>query len=168
MRRLRLREVRQFNQGHPAAEWLGWDWILGLFDSKFCENQPKLSQFVFARLVILELRVAVAASNFKRPPLRGGGEPENVVALRSSSDTGLRVTNRPSLSGTALVSDPPAMPETWVRALGWEESLEKRMARHSSILAWRIPWTVSLPGYSPWGRTESDTTEQLSMPWFLH
>ena len=34
----------------------------------------------------------------------------------------------------------PAMSETWVRSLGWEDSLEKEMATHSSILAWRIPW----------------------------
>ena len=35
----------------------------------------------------------------------------------------------------------PAMRETQVRSLGWEDPLEKRMATHSSILAWRIPWT---------------------------
>ena len=35
----------------------------------------------------------------------------------------------------------PAMQETWVRSLGWEDPLEKEMAIHSSILAWRIPWT---------------------------
>ena len=35
----------------------------------------------------------------------------------------------------------PAMQETWVRSLGWEYPLEKAMATHSSILAWRIPWT---------------------------
>ena len=35
----------------------------------------------------------------------------------------------------------PAMRETWVRSLGWEDPLEKEMATHSSILAWRIPWT---------------------------
>ena len=34
----------------------------------------------------------------------------------------------------------PAMPETWVRSLGWEDPLEKEMATHSSILAWEIPW----------------------------
>ena len=34
----------------------------------------------------------------------------------------------------------PAMLETWVRSLGWEDPLEKEMATHSSILAWRIPW----------------------------
>ena len=35
----------------------------------------------------------------------------------------------------------PAMRETWVRSLGWEDPLEKEMATHSSTLAWRIPWT---------------------------
>ena len=35
----------------------------------------------------------------------------------------------------------PAMPETWVQSLGKEDPLEKEMATHSSILAWRIPWT---------------------------
>ena len=35
----------------------------------------------------------------------------------------------------------PAMQETWVQSLGWEDALEEGMAAHSSILAWRIPWT---------------------------
>ena len=35
----------------------------------------------------------------------------------------------------------PAMPKTWVQSLGWEDPLEQEMATHSSILAWRIPWT---------------------------
>ena len=41
-----------------------------------------------------------------------------------------------------LVMNLPAMQETWVQSLGWEDPLEKGMATHSSILAWRIPWTV--------------------------
>ena len=41
-----------------------------------------------------------------------------------------------------LVKNLPAMRETWVRSLGWEDPLEKGMATHSSILAWRMPWTV--------------------------
>ena len=39
------------------------------------------------------------------------------------------------------VKNLPAMRETWVRSLGWEDPLEKGTATHSSILAWRIPWT---------------------------
>ena len=45
-----------------------------------------------------------------------------------------------------LVKNPPAMRETWVWSLGWEDPLEKGKATHSSILAWRIPWTVQSMG----------------------
>ena len=41
-----------------------------------------------------------------------------------------------------LVNNPPAMPETWIQFLRWEDPLEKGKATYSSILAWRIPWTV--------------------------
>ena len=41
-----------------------------------------------------------------------------------------------------LIKNLPAMRETWVRSLGWEDPLEKGKATHSSILAWRIPWAV--------------------------
>ena len=41
-----------------------------------------------------------------------------------------------------LVKNLPAMRDTWVQSLGWEDPLEKGKATHSSILAWRIPWTV--------------------------
>ena len=41
-----------------------------------------------------------------------------------------------------LVKNLPAMRETWVRSLGWENPLEKGKATHSSILVWRIPWTI--------------------------
>ena len=40
-----------------------------------------------------------------------------------------------------MVRSLPAVRETWVRSLGWEDPLEEEMATHSSILAWRIPWT---------------------------
>ena len=43
-----------------------------------------------------------------------------------------------------LVKNLPAMQETWVQSLGWEDPLEKEMAAHSSILAWRIPWKEEL------------------------
>ena len=55
---------------------------------------------------------------------------------------------------TQLVKNLPAMQETWVWSLGWEDSLEKGKACHSSILAWRIPGLSS-----PWPHKELDTTE---------
>ena len=53
-----------------------------------------------------------------------------------------------------LVKNLPAMQETWVRSLGWEDPLEKGKATHSSILAGKFHGL-----YSPWGRKESDMTE---------
>ena len=45
----------------------------------------------------------------------------------------------------------PTMRETWVRFLGWEDPLEKEMATHASILAWRIPWTEEPGGLQSMG-----------------
>jgi len=50
-----------------------------------------------------------------------------------------------------MVKNPPAMRETWVRSLGWEDPLEKGMAPYSSILAWRIPWTGESGGLQSMG-----------------
>ena len=55
----------------------------------------------------------------------------------------------------------PTMRETWVQSLRWEGLLEKEMATHSSILPGKSQGRRSLVGYSPWGRKESDTTEQF-------
>ena len=52
--------------------------------------------------------------------------------------------------------------ETWFPTVGWEDSLEKEVATHSSTLALKIPWTEELgAGYYPWGHKESGTTERL-------
>ena len=56
-----------------------------------------------------------------------------------------------------MVTSLPAMQETCVRSLGWEDPLEKEMATPSSVLVWRITWTEE-PG-SPWSHKESDTAE---------
>ena len=62
-----------------------------------------------------------------------------------------------------MVKSPPAMRETWIQSLGWEDPLEKEMATHSSLLAWEIPWTEE-PGrlHSPWSLKESEITELLT------
>ena len=58
-----------------------------------------------------------------------------------------------------LVKNPPAVWETWVQSLGWEDPLEKGKATHSRILAWRPR--------SPWSHKESDTTERLALSPFF-
>ena len=50
-----------------------------------------------------------------------------------------------------LVVNPPAMGETWVRSLDWKDPLEEGMAAHSSVLAWRIPWTEEPGGLQSMG-----------------
>ena len=61
-----------------------------------------------------------------------------------------------------MVKNLPALWETWVQSLGWEDPLEKRMATHSSIFAWRIPWTEESGGL----HKELDTTERLTLSIF--
>ena len=71
-----------------------------------------------------------------------------------------------TLSGNSLVvqsvKNLPAVQETWVQSLGWEDPLEKGMATRSSILAWRIPWTEEPGGLEPMVSKESDMTEELT------
>ena len=61
------------------------------------------------------------------------------------------------------VKSPPAVQETQVRSLGWEDPLEKEMATHSSVLAWRIPWTEEPGGLQSIGSQESNMAEPLSL-----
>ena len=67
-----------------------------------------------------------------------------------------------------MVKNMPVMQEIWVQSLGWKDILEKGMATHSSILAWKIPWTRNLAGYSPWGHKESDTTQRLPLAYWVN
>ena len=59
-----------------------------------------------------------------------------------------------------------AMLKTRVLSLGWEDPLEKEMATHSSILAWRIPWTEEPGGLQTMDHKELDTTEQITVSLF--
>ena len=62
-----------------------------------------------------------------------------------------------------MVENLPAMRDTWIQSLGQEDPLEKGMATHSSILAWRMNrGQRSLAGYSPWCPKESDMTGGLT------
>ena len=66
-----------------------------------------------------------------------------------------------SAQASLVVKNLPAMWETWLRSLGWEDPLEKGTATHSSLLAWRIPWTVY-----PQSHKELDMTERVSLYFF--
>ena len=73
----------------------------------------------------------------------------NINNLRYADDTTLMAENKEELrtSLVALVGkNLPAMRETWVQSLGWEDNLQEGMATHSTILIWRIPWTEESGG----------------------
>jgi len=72
------------------------------------------------------------------------GDPRTIPGLGRSAGDGLGYPSQCSWASllAQLVKNLPTMWETWVPPLGWEDPLEKGMADHSSILAWRIPWTV--------------------------
>ena len=86
------------------------------------------------------------------------GDPSSIPGLGRSAGEGIGYPLQYSWASLVaqLVKNPPAMWETWFRSLGWEDLLEKGKATDSSILAWRIPWTVH-------GFAELDRTEQLSL-----
>ena len=74
------------------------------------------------------------------------GDPGSIPGSGRSAGEGIGYPLQYSWASLVvqLVKNPPAMWETWVRSLGWEDPLEKGKATHSSILAWRIPWTKSM------------------------
>ena len=61
-----------------------------------------------------------------------------------------------------MVKNPLAIQEIWVHSLGWEDPLEKKMATHSNILAWRTPQTEEPDGLLSMGCKESGMTERSS------
>ena len=72
------------------------------------------------------------------------GDPVLIPGLGRSSGEGIGHPLQHSWASLVaqLVKNPPAMRETWIQSLGWKDPPEKGKATHSSILAWRIPWTV--------------------------
>ena len=72
------------------------------------------------------------------------GDPGSIPGLGRSAAEGIGYPLQYSWASLVaqLVKNPPAMRETWVQSLGWEDPLEKGKAIHYSILAWKILWTV--------------------------
>ena len=88
------------------------------------------------------------------------GEPGSIPGWGRSAGAGIGYAFQSSWASLVaqLGKNLPAMQETWVQSLGWEDPLEKGKATHSSILDWKTPWM-----YSPGGHKESGTTERLSL-----
>ena len=82
------------------------------------------------------------------------GDPGSIAGLGRCAGEGKDYPLQSSWASfvAQLVKNPPSRQETWVRSLGWEDPLEKGKATHSSILAWRIPWTVVYGVTKSWTR----------------
>ena len=118
-----------------------------LMSSSYCLSHP--SQAVPTALVHLSSKL-----------------PRTVLREVQVDYLGALIIRLPWLRWASLVAQtvktPPATWDTWVRSLGWEGPLEKGMATHSSILAWRIPWAEEPGRLQSMSLKESDTTERLS------
>ena len=72
------------------------------------------------------------------------GDPDSIPGLGRPSGEGIGYPLQYFWASLVaqLVKNPPAIWKTWVQSLGWENPLKKGKATHTSILAWRIPWTI--------------------------
>ena len=83
-------------------------------------------------------------SSVGKEPACNAGDPGSIPGSKRSTREGIGYPLHYSWASLVaqLVRNPPAMRETWVQSLGCEDPLDKEKATYSSILAWRIPWTV--------------------------
>ena len=83
-------------------------------------------------------------SSVGKEPTCSAGDPSLIPESGRSAQEGIGYTLQYSWASleAQLVKNLPAMQEIWVQSLGWEDPLEEGMRTHSSILTWRIPWTV--------------------------
>ena len=115
-----------------------------IFSSLFSPQGNKADD---SRMSLLGKLVSMAVAVCRIPVLECAASWLQVLLLQVSEDVSDRILNLVWASLiTQLVKNPPAMQETRVRSLGWEDPLEKGKTTHSSILAWRIPGTVQSMG----------------------
>ena len=101
--------------------------------------------FTLRELSCLELEWAsLVAQLIRNPPACNAGDSSSIPGSGTSAGEGLGYPLQYSWATLVaqLVKNLPAMWETWDQSLVWEDPLEKEKATHSSIVSWRIPWTV--------------------------
>ena len=107
----------------------------------------------------IELETGFSGSSASKESACNAGDPGSIPGSRRSPGEGIGYPLQYSWASLVaqMVKNLSAMRETWIRSLGWEDPREKEMTMHSSILAWRIPWTEEPGKYSPWGCTKRRT-----------
>ena len=100
------------------------------------------------------------SGNFEKRKNKPG--KQKVIPSRAKEQV-LKLQGKNRLPGGSVVKNPPAVQETWVQSLGWEDPISEEMPTHFSVLAWEIPWTEQPSGLcSPWVQQESDRAQQLN------
>ena len=94
--------------------------------------------------MVRDVAMGFPDSSVGKESARNVGDPGSIPGWGRSPGEGIGYPLQYSWASLVaqLVKNSPALWETWVQFLGWEDPLEKGKATHSSILAWRIPWTV--------------------------
>ena len=102
-----------------------------------------VEHLIMCLLVIYIHSWAFPDSSVGKESACNAGDPGSMLSGRSArEEIGYSLQYSWASLVAHLVKNPPETWETWLRSLGWEDPLEKEKATHSSILAWRIPWTV--------------------------
>ena len=101
--------------------------------------------FIFFNVYVFKISVYFPSSIAAKESACNAGDPSSIPGSGRSPGEGLGYPLQYSWASLVaqLVKNLPAMQETWVWSLGWEDPLDKGTVTHSSVLAWRIPWTVA-------------------------
>ena len=108
------------------------------------KNPYKIHTLLADCYICLSLFLGFPGSSAGKEPACNAGDPSSIPGSGRSAGEGIGYTLQYLWASLVaqLVKNPPAMQETRVQSPSWDDSLEKGMATHSSILAWRIPWTL--------------------------
>ena len=136
---------------------MSWDIDLDYCDAEWFALEMNQDHSIIFKVALKYCISGLLDSSVGRESTCNAGDPGSIPGSGRSPGEGVGCPLQCSWVSLVaqLVKNLPAMQETWVRFLGWKDPLEKEKATHSSILAWRIPWT--------WGCKESDTTEQTQL-----
>ena len=100
--------------------------------------------FIIAYNIVYQLNISFPDGSVDKESAFNAGDPSWISQWGRSTGEGIGYPLQCSWASLVvqLVKNLPAKRETWIQSLGWEDTLEKGMATDSSILAWRIPWTL--------------------------
>ena len=143
---------QMMDKENVAHLYMGW--YLAVKEDEIVPSAATWMDLEMGLMILSE----VSKTNVTRYPFPGSsvgkesacnaGDPSLIPGSERSSGEGIGYPLQYSWASfmAQLVKNPPAMREIWVQSLGWEDPLEKGKAPHSSILAWRIPWTLKSLG----------------------